>query len=82
MMSGLQAIFQIQPDNAEALAELASLRLLDPETCSWHQVLQSYSSSKPTPGTSNSGMNSDSASVPELKTQPVPFLEAPWDERD
>ena len=26
-------------------------------------------------------MNSDSASVPELKTQPVPFLEAPWDEK-
>ena len=34
MMSGLQVIFQIQTDNAEALAELASLRLLDPETCS------------------------------------------------
>ena len=26
-------------------------------------------------------MNSDSASVPESKTQPVPFPEAPWDEK-
>ena len=33
-MSGSEAIFQIQPDNAEALAELPSLRLLDPETSS------------------------------------------------
>ena len=30
----LGSYFQIQPDNAEALAELPSLRLLDPETSS------------------------------------------------
>ena len=79
MMSGMQAIFQIQPDNAEALTELFPLRPLHPEISSVHQASQSSSYSKPMPVASNSGMNSNSVLVPKMKTQLVSFTEAPWD---
>ena len=79
MMSGFQDIFQIQPDNAEALTELSPLRPLHPEISSVRQASQSSSYSKPMPVASNSGMNSNSALVPKMKTQLVPFAEAPWD---
>ena len=80
-MSDLQAILEIQPDNAEALAELVSLRPPDPETSSIHQASQSSSSSKLIPGASNSGMNGSSAQAFNMKTQLVPFPKAPWDEK-
>lgn len=81
-ISDLLAVLKIQPDNAEALAEIASLR--PPEVESLHQPSQSSqssSSSKPIPEASNSCLNGSNGRAFKTKSKPVPFPKAPWDEK-